>query len=350
MKYRSLVMGLFRRFSSKGEAGGSVIRPASTTGGFTPTRRGLTTPFPYVEELTYQDVTPVEEGKVDIYHRGEALSKARPLLVYVHGGGWRQGDKKDEAEKSELAFANGFNFASVNYRLSPYEGSSRPKDTWSAKRFKKDHVHDVAKAVAFIQTNCYKYNCDPSKIILIGHSSGAHLVALLCARPTLLAKEGVNLVGIKGGVVVDTNFMVLKDRYQVTDPLVPNAFGISPDNHVGQSWRYLDYATQKEADAVYTEYSPSTHVSSTSLPVMIATRGPAGAVRICENYFTKHKALGVPNCFLHKYPGDIYDHNQINQCIGKPASLDPPAGKALPRGEVRITDAIQDAFKAWLAL
>lgn len=116
--------------------------------------------------------------KLDVYH-----PERRPngiVIFMVHGGGWRRGDKRaDNVLGNKLAYylSLGYTFVSVNYRLG---ASITPLD----------QANDVAKALAFCQDRARSWGCSPGKFILMGHSAGAHLVALLAAASAIGLANG----------------------------------------------------------------------------------------------------------------------------------------------------------------
>jgi len=106
---------------------------------------------------------------------------AGPVIFMVHGGGWRHGDKTMRSvvdNKVARWLPKGLVFISANYRLLP---DATPLQ----------QAEDIAKALASAQGKATEWGAEPDKFILMGHSAGAHLVALLTASPTLAAKSGV---------------------------------------------------------------------------------------------------------------------------------------------------------------
>jgi acetyl esterase/lipase len=96
-----------------------------------------------------------------------------PIIFMVHGGGWRIGDKQNSrvVENKALHFmSRGFLFISVNYRMS--DGVTP-----------LDEAADIASALRYVSTNASQWGGDPTRIIVMGHSAGAHLVSLLAADP-----------------------------------------------------------------------------------------------------------------------------------------------------------------------
>jgi acetyl esterase/lipase len=114
----------------------------------------------------------------------------RPIVVFIHGGGWIGGDKSQVGVKPEAFVRAGYIFASVNYRLSP--AVMHP-----------EHTADVAKSLAFIHREAVKYGGDPTEIYLIGHSAGAHLTALVATDHRYLAASGLPLTIVRGVVLLD---------------------------------------------------------------------------------------------------------------------------------------------------
>ena len=114
-----------------------------------------------------------------------------PVLLFVHGGGWSIGDKAHAAgDKARWANAQGWAFASANYRLVP-------------QATVEQQAADVASAIAWLRANAAAQGLDPDRIVLMGHSAGAHLVALVGTDPRYLKAAGVPLGAVKGVVLLD---------------------------------------------------------------------------------------------------------------------------------------------------
>ena len=108
--------------------------------------------------------------KLDIYRPLVGADK-RPALVYLHGGGWILGDKREQGVPlcNHLATL-GWVCVNANYRLSP--GATYP-----------DHVVDAKAAVAWLRENAADYGVDPDFIALAGGSAGAHIAAMTALTP-----------------------------------------------------------------------------------------------------------------------------------------------------------------------
>jgi acetyl esterase/lipase len=117
--------------------------------------------------------------RLDVYRPEKA--EGAPVLLMVHGGAWRIGDKSNRAvvdNKVAHWVPKGFIFVSVNYRMLPGADPKLQAD-------------DVAEALAFAQSKAASWGGDPARFVLMGHSAGAHLVALLAADPEPIYKGGV---------------------------------------------------------------------------------------------------------------------------------------------------------------
>jgi len=128
--------------------------------------------------------------RLDIHRPAEA--KNAPVMVYVHGGAWRKGDKANVGKKVTFFGDQGWLFISINYRLLP-EGKHPV------------NVQDVALALAWVHEHVAAHRGNPDQIFLMGYSAGAHLAALVATDERLLKAEGKDLSILKGVISLDTN-------------------------------------------------------------------------------------------------------------------------------------------------
>lgn len=157
--------------------------------------------------------------RMDVYlpAAGPAGQGAAPVIFMVHGGAWRMGDKRmGNVVDNKVArwVPKGFVFISVNNRLLP---EADPLD----------QVRDVAQALASAQARAANWGADPQQFILMGHSAGAHLVALLASSATLAGEAGAK--PWLGTVALDSAALdvapIMQSRhYKLYDP----AFGTDP--------------------------------------------------------------------------------------------------------------------------
>lgn len=103
--------------------------------------------------------------------RPEGVVAGAPVMVYVHGGAWVMGDKREQGKPMlyELV-ARGWVCVTINYRLSP-------RATWP------DHVVDCKRAVAWVREHVADFGGDPGFVALSGGSAGGHLAALVALTP-----------------------------------------------------------------------------------------------------------------------------------------------------------------------
>jgi arylformamidase len=133
-------------------------------------------PASLLEDIAYG---PDESQRMDIYLPRQPVGA--PVIFMVHGGAWRLGDKAAQAvvdNKVARWVSRGLIFISANYRMLPHTGPV-------------EQAQDVARALATAQSQAASWGGDPAKFILMGHSAGAHLVALLAASPQRFFALGV---------------------------------------------------------------------------------------------------------------------------------------------------------------
>ena len=127
-----------------------------------------------------------ERQRLDLYLPQPSSTKL-PLIIWVHGGGWKNGSKDRFAHLNPL-LERGFAVASINYRLSHHA-------TFPAQ------IHDCKAAVRFLRKNAQRFGLDPEKFGVWGSSAGGHLVALLGTSGEVSELEGdLGTVGVSSRV------------------------------------------------------------------------------------------------------------------------------------------------------
>jgi arylformamidase len=140
-----------------------------------------------------------ERQTLDVYSTTDGTD--RPVVLWIHGGGWRQGDKRNVQRKPAAFVEKGFVFVSINYRFVPQVTV-------------KEMTGDVAKAIRWVHDHAKEYGGKPDSIFVMGHSAGAHLAALVCTDERYLKAEGLPLSIIKGCVPVDTAAYDIPKRFE----------------------------------------------------------------------------------------------------------------------------------------
>lgn len=119
------------------------------------------------------------QQRLDVYIPAQA--QGAPIVLMVHGGAWMIGDKSNRGvapPKVARWLPRGYIVVSTNYRMDRRD----PQPLRQAD--------DVARALAFVQKHAAGWGGDPARVLLMGHSAGAHLVALLAADPQIAERQG----------------------------------------------------------------------------------------------------------------------------------------------------------------
>jgi acetyl esterase/lipase len=291
------------------------------------------------EDVSYDLGSPPADpnlNALDIYvPDGAAPTDSRPVVVYVHGGGWAIGDKDNQiARKVDLFTGAGFVFVSLNYRLSPTDENALAP----GRVMFPDHPHDVGEALGWLSQNISAYGGDPTRFVLSGHSAGAQLVALLSTDPKYAAAYGVKPWEIIGTVALDSDAYDIADRIAEVPPSSKNtfynAFGTPEENAVTGAWA---------------AGSPLLFADAADPRFLLVTQAVPQRVADTQAFAA---ALGQDASSVFEAP---YDHAGINQAVGDPgdtagvtdaimsfisasvtASADPPVGlKRKPKKRVR---------------
>lgn len=247
-----------------------------------------------VRDVAYVDVPVSELQRLDLYapKRANACVEV-PIVVWVHGGGWATGDKRGAAATKARLFNDlGYLFVSVNYRLSAPAGDpNRPMHP--------DHADDIGAAIAWLEANAARYGGDGDRIALLGHSAGAHLVALVGLDPTYVSRAGGTVQAVRCVGSYDTASYDLVQRSAETR-LVANAFG-------------SDEATLRDA-------SPATHLGDrTRLPdLQVAVRGTPDRRASQTAFADAAEAAGAAVTMLEAIG---LTHGDVNRLIGAPDDL-----------------------------
>lgn len=172
-----------------------------------------------------------------------AEQAGRPVLIMIHGGGWRRGDKSGQnmvGAKMRHFVGEGYIYITINYRLT----TARPGTTPVQHPV---HVEDCARAIAWVHDHVADYGGDPDRIHLMGHSAGAHLAGLVATNDRFLKSLGKDLSIIRTNVLLDTAALDIpwyleRQRGRGMTSLYHAVFGTD-----AASWRDASPALQIEA-------------------------------------------------------------------------------------------------------
>ncbi|MEM9478232.1 MAG: alpha/beta hydrolase fold domain-containing protein [Verrucomicrobiota bacterium] len=183
-------------------------------------------------DLRYRKMDGVDPNlhSLDLYIPTDESKEPRPVMIMIHGGGWRGGDKANASivgAKMAHFVGNGYIYASINYRLSPaspdQEGPRHPA-----------HAEDCAAAIAWIHDNIAEYGGDPDQLHLMGHSAGAHLAGIVGTNERFLKAHDKPLSILKTNVLLDTAAIDIPGYLEQLDgrgmtQLYHNAFTDDPE-------------------------------------------------------------------------------------------------------------------------
>ena len=182
----------------------------------------------YAANIDYPD----GKDRLDLYIP-EGVTNA-PVIFSLHGGALWAGDRADEVFVGQRFAAAGYLTVVTSYRLSPQV--SHPA-----------HIQDVAAAFAWGKRNIRQHGGDPDRVIVIGHSAGAYLAALLATDSRYLAAHKLSPNDIKGLVPVSGFFWVDKP-------------GVAPDRPK------VVWGTEQK---VWMEASPARYLRADLPPVLL---------------------------------------------------------------------------------
>ena len=206
---------------------------------------------------------PHERNVLDLWlAKGDSAAGPRPLVVYIHGGGWVGGDKSPPLPPGAVKrfLDAGIHFASINYRYSTTAPFPAP-------------VRDGGLAIQYLRHHAGRYNIDPSRVAAYGGSAGAVTSLWLAFRddmadpaaadPVLRESTRLTCAGsIVGPTTLDKKTM---DEWfgmkVVVHPAMYPFFGLSPGN--------AEALYSDEVRTVAAEASPIHHLSKDDPPVFL---------------------------------------------------------------------------------
>jgi arylformamidase len=228
-----------------------------------------------------------------------------PVVFWIHGGGWQTGDRKSVQLKPTAFVEHGFVFVSTGYRLLP--------NVEMAEIFR-----DIAKSLHWVHEHISEYGGDPRRVLVMGHSAGAQLAALISIDDRYLKAEGQSLSMIKGCVPVDG------DTYDV--PAIIDVAETRWRVHSLPASNFGHRAKFGNDPAKHRDYSAVNHIDKgKGIPpflILHVSDHPdtsAQAQRL-ENAL---KAAAIP---VKRFAARQTDHSKLNESLGQP---DDAATKAL---------------------
>jgi arylformamidase len=250
--------------------------------------------------------SPANERQVlDVYSPTQA--KGLPVVFWIHGGGWQTGDKSSVQLKPQAFMDKGFVFVSTNYRLLPQVDM-------------ETIIRDIAKSIHWVHDHIAEYGGDPERILVMGHSAGAQLAALVSIDDRYLKAEGLSLAIIKGCVPVDG------DTFDV--PAIIETAETRRRVHGQPEVKFGHREKFGNDPAKHRDFSAVTHVAKgkgKGIPpfLIMHVAGHPDTTAQAQRLATVLKSEGVP---ARLYGAAESTHNKINEELGLP---DNPGTKAL---------------------
>jgi arylformamidase len=257
--------------------------------------------------IQYSSIEGVDSHllSLDIYYFDKTVSP-KPVVIYVHGGGFALGDKENNITNKQNLFSSlGYIFVSINYRLSPSEYNAG-----SQRIMYPTHNNDVADAIQWIYNNIHSYGGNNQKIALLGHSAGAHLVALTAISDAFLPVRGLDRTIVKGVACIDTEGYDVEARCKENNEVYLNAFG-----DTGTFWLEASPIHMINVGEQYPDF-------------FIAKRGTPKRISYADAFIAKLLSAQVS---VYEITANHYDHEGINDAIGA-------------QGETAVTKPLQDFF------
>ncbi|MBI1346978.1 alpha/beta hydrolase fold domain-containing protein [bacterium] len=157
---------------------------------------------PVQRDVSYVETKAAPSQSLDIYAPAKS-DVLKPVMLFIHGGAWRIGDKSQVQEKPQVFVDRGYLFVSLNYRMT-------------AETSPREQAADVARAIHWVQTHIAEYGGDPAQLFVMGHSAGAHLAALVSTDERFLKDVGLPLSTIQGTVLLDGAAYDVPRQIQIT--------------------------------------------------------------------------------------------------------------------------------------
>jgi len=228
---------------------------------------------------------PTEAEKLDIY---KTRRQNAPVVIYIHGGAWRNGTAKDFAAPAEMFMNAGAHFVVPDFvQVQDAGGSLLPM------------IEQVRRAVTWVYKNAASFGGDAERIFITGHSSGAHLAGVT------LVTDWVNDYGlppdvIKGGLLVSGMYDLKPVRLSKRSEYV------------------------KFTDEIEEKLSSQRHLDKLNAPVIIAygTQETPEFQRQSREFAAAVKAAGKP---VELIVGEGFNHFEMQETFANPYAV---AGRA----------------------
>ncbi|WP_254507284.1 alpha/beta hydrolase [Anatilimnocola floriformis] len=220
--------------------------------------------------------------KLDVIQPKEKSEKPRPCVVWIHGGGWQNGNKSSGTQRLSYLVATGnYVGVSVGYRLTD-------EAAWPGQ------IHDCKAAIRWIRANAKTLGIDPEKIGVWGSSAGGHLVSMLGTSGDVAELEGKN-----GSPGVSSRVNCVVDFCGPSDFLAMGTEHPKMNESTGSVYKLFGGPIKEKLD-VAKSASPVTFVSADDPPFLIVhgTADRTVDIRQAELLHEAQKKAGAKTLFV----------------------------------------------------
>jgi len=247
-------------------------------------------PLPPACSFAYGDH---ERHTVDFWH-AKGASGPTPLVFFVHGGAWRAGDKSLDTGYWKATYfpKKGLALASTNYRFVP-------------EATVEQQAGDAANSLAAVLGRARELGIDDKRVVLLGHSAGAHLVCLLGTDESWLKAAGLSFANIAG--VIGNDGASYDAAMQI--------------EHIGPDWRSAFTDAFGEEPERQRRLSPIFQANTPNAPAFLLLHMPhradSGIVQTNRLAEAVRAAGSTARVACVDAPADT-GHHELNQLLGKP--------------------------------
>lgn len=212
-------------------------------------------------------------NKLDIYQ--PANPGGAPIVMFVHGGAWRLGNRRSVGSKARYYTKRGYLFVSVGYTLYPRANAEQ-------------QAMQIARAVNWMKANADRYGGDGNRIALMGHSAGCHLSAMAtlsgAATPKLL-------------ICNDTGAYDIAYLASLNNGKVPALYSALDRKAKWGRWSPISYVANRRQP-----------------PTLVLWSGGRNRDKISKRFANALEAAGNP---VTRFDGRRYNHLSINSAVGR---------------------------------
>ena len=208
----------------------------------------------------------------------------RPLLVYIHGGGWIGGDKQRGAKQIRQFLDKGISYAAINYRHTPEASLPAP-------------VHDAAQAIQFLRSKADEWNLRKDRIALTGGSAGACTSMWLLLHDDLADPNATDPVLRESTRV--TAAAVAAGQTSIDPKVIEPWLGPKVLEHamifkaVGEESMQAAFDNYDDHKDLYFEFSPINHMTSDDPPLFMTYGGDMTLPSKNRGHGIHHPVYGV---------------------------------------------------------